>query len=93
MVQKPGGDRRWTMPETQAPRSMEEMCPMASMCQGMMKKRHSRLILLLPGLLFILLGIVILIEPKVLVWMIATIVIVLGFLFLMMGNFIHRMDH
>ena len=81
------------MPETQAPRSMEEMCPMASMCQGMMKKRHSRLILLLPGLLFILLGIVILIEPKVLVWMIATIVIVLGFVFLMVGNFIHRMDH
>jgi uncharacterized membrane protein HdeD (DUF308 family) len=72
---------------------MEEMCPMASMCQGMMKKRHSRLILLLPGLLFILLGIVILIEPKVLVWMIATIVIVLGFVFLMVGNFIHRMDH
>lgn len=81
------------MTETQAPKSMEEMCPMASMCQGMIKKRHSRLILLLPGLLFILLGIVILIEPKVLVWMIATIVIVLGFLFLMMGNFIHRMDH
>jgi uncharacterized membrane protein len=93
MMQEPGGDWRWTMTETQAPKSMEEMCPMASMCQGMMKKRHSRLILLLPGLLFILLGIVILIEPKVLVWMIATIVIVLGFLFLMMGNFIHRMDH
>lgn len=81
------------MTETQAPKSLEEMCPMASLCQGMIKKRHSRLILLLPGLLFILLGIVILIEPKVLVWMIATIVIVLGFLFLMMGNFIHRMDH
>ena len=66
---------------------------MASMCQGMMKKRHSRLVLLVPGLLFILLGIVILVEPRVLVWMVAAIVIVLGVLFLIMGNFIHRMDH
>lgn len=80
------------MTETQAPKNME-MCPMASMCQGMMKKRHSRLVLLIPGLLFILLGIVILIEPRVLVWLIAAIVILFGILFLMMGNFIHRMGH
>jgi uncharacterized membrane protein len=63
------------------------------MCQGMMKKRHSRLVLLLPGLLFILLGIVILIEPRVLVWLIAAIVILFGVLFMMMGSFIHRMGH
>ena len=81
------------MTETQAPKSMEDMCPMASMCQGMMKKRHSRVVLLIPGLFFILLGIVILVEPRVLVWMVAAIVIVLGILFLMMGNFIHRIDH
>ena len=66
---------------------------MASMCQSMMKTRHSRLVLLIPGLFFILLGIVILVEPKLLVWMVAAFVIVLGFLFLMMGNFIHRMGH
>jgi hypothetical protein len=34
-----------------------------------------------------------LMEPRVLVWLIAAFVIVLGILFLMMGNFIHRMGH
>lgn len=80
------------MTETQTLGSME-MCPMSSMCKGLMRKRHSRLVLLLPGLVLILLGVIILIEPKVLVWLIAAIVIVLGILFLMMGNFIHRMGH
>ena len=80
------------MTETQT-RERMELCPMASMCQGMMHKRHSRLVLLLPGLLFILLGVVILLEPRVLVWLIAVVVIVLGVVFLVMGNFIHRMGH
>lgn len=80
------------MTETQSPGNME-MCPMSSMCKGMMGKRHSRLLLLLPGLVFILLGVIILIEPRVLVWLIAALAIVLGLLFLMMGNFIHRMGH
>jgi uncharacterized membrane protein len=80
------------MTETQTPRNME-MCPMASMCKGLREKRHSRLILLFPGIVLILLGIVILIEPRVLVWLIAAVVIVLGVLFLMMGNFIRRMGH
>ena len=80
------------MTETQSPGNME-MCPMSSMCNGLMRKRHSRLVLLLPGLVLILLGVIILIKPKVLVWLIAAIAIVLGILFLMMGNFIHRMAH
>lgn len=80
------------MIETQTQEKME-MCPMAAMCKGMMEKRHSRLVLLLPGLVLILLGIVILMEPRVLVWLIAAVVIVFGALFLMMGNFIHRMSH
>ena len=80
------------MTETQSPGNME-MCPMSSMCKGMMGKRHSRLLLLLPGLVFILLGVIILIEPRVLVWLIAALAIMLGLLFLMMGNFIHRMGH
>lgn len=80
------------MTESQTPGNME-MCPMSSMCKGLMGKRHSRLVMLLPGLVFILLGIIILMEPRVLVWLIAAFVIVLGILFLMMGNFIHRMGH
>jgi hypothetical protein len=92
ILQRLGGNWRWTVTETQTQEKME-MCPMASMCKGMMEKRRSRLVLLLPGLVFILLGIVVLIEPRVLVWLIAAVVIVLGVLFLMMGNFLHRMGH
>ena len=66
-------------------------CPMASMCKGMAEKPHSRLVLLLPGLLLILVGVIILIEPKILVWLMAAVAIILGILFLMIANFVHRM--
>ena len=80
------------MTETQPSGNME-ICPMSSMCKELMGKRHSRLVLLLPGLVFILLGVIILIEPRVLVWLIASVVILLGVLFLMMGYFIRRMGN
>jgi len=70
-----------------------EMCPMASMCKGMAEKSHSRILMLLPGLLLILAGVIILIEPKVLVWFIAAVVIFLGLFLLMIANFIHRMGN
>ena len=80
------------MIEIQSQEKME-MCPMAGMCKGMMAKQHSRLVLLLPGLVLILVGVIILIEPRVLVWLIAAVVIFLGIFFLMIANFIHRMGH
>ena len=66
-------------------------CPMASMCKGMAEKPHFRLVLVLPGLVLILVGVMILVEPKILVWLMATVAIILGILFLMIANFIHRM--
>jgi uncharacterized membrane protein len=64
---------------------------MASMCKGMAEKPHSRLVLILPGLVLILVGVLILVEPKILVWLMAAVTIILGILFLMIANFIHRM--
>jgi len=78
------------MTDAQSKESMAQ-CPMASMCKGMAEKPHFRLILILPGLVLILVGVMILVEPKILVWLMAAVAIILGILFLMIANFIHRM--
>ena len=67
-------------------------CPMASMCKGMVEKPHSRFILILPGILLILVGVIILLEPRILVWLVAVVAIILGILALMIANFIYRMN-
>ncbi len=67
------------------------MCPMASMCRGMAEKPVSRVVLMVPGLVLILVGILILLEPRILVWLIAGAVILMGVLLLGFANFIHRM--
>ena len=43
-----------------------------------------------PGLLFILLGVLVVIEPRILVWLIAAAFILLGVMMLMMGSFIRK---
>lgn len=67
------------------------MCPMASMCKGIAEKPPSRALLMVPGLVLLVVGVLILLEPKVLIWLMAAIAILLGVLFLLIGNFIHRM--
>ena len=66
------------------------MCPMAKMCMGMTAKPPSGFLLMLPGALLVVLGVLILIEPKVLVWLMAGMSILLGIVMLMMANFIRR---
>jgi multisubunit Na+/H+ antiporter MnhF subunit len=66
------------------------MCPMASMCRGIVAKPPSRLLLMIPGLTLILVGLLILLEPKVLIWLMATVALILGVLALVIGNAIHR---
>ncbi|MDH3469033.1 MAG: hypothetical protein OES26_24640 [Gammaproteobacteria bacterium] len=67
------------------------MCPMARMCGGMMKKRSSGWLLMLPGILLIILGVLIFVEPQILVWFIAAATILMGIMLLMMAGFIRRM--
>ena len=69
-----------------------EMCPMASMCKGMAKKPGSGYMLMVPGLIFIIVGIVIILEPKFLVWLIASVSILMGVMMLFFANFFRKMN-
>ena len=70
-------------------------CPMAMMCKGMTEKRGAVLWMLVPGLVFIALGVAIVLYPKILVWLAAILLIAMGVAMLMMAgvmrNFGNRM--
>ena len=66
------------------------MCPMAATCKSMMKKPMSGVFLLVPGILFIAVGIVILVEPRILVWLAAAASILMGVAMLMFVSFVRR---
>lgn len=69
-----------------------DMCPMASMCKGMAEKPGSGYMLMVPGILFIVAGILIILEPKVLVWLIASVSILMGMMLLFFANFFRKMN-
>ena len=66
---------------TQA-RSVMQMCPMASMCKEMAGEPGLRFLLLIPGLLLILGGVLIFLDPRFLVWLLAGTSILIGLLIL-----------
>jgi len=66
------------------------MCPMAKSCKGMMEKPLSRVLMLTPGIAFIALGLLILVWPSVLPWLLAAAFILAGSAMLLMANFMHR---
>jgi len=70
---------------------MMAMCPMAKMCMGMMEKRPSGFLLMLPGVLLIVVGALIVIEPRILVWLIAAASVFMGVMLLMMAGFLRKM--
>ena len=63
------------------------MCPMAETCKSMMEKPGSGLWMMIPGILFIALGVFIILYPQILAWLIAIALIVIGIAMLMMINF------
>ena len=75
----------------------KEVCPMATMCKGMMAKRGFGILLLIPGTVLILGGVLILLNPNILFWLLAGTSIFLGvamsglavFLYKMGGRFRH----
>jgi hypothetical protein len=77
--------------EAKTSKGVTAMCPMAKMCAGMTQKRPSGLLLMLPGIMLIVLGALIIIEPKILVWLIAAVCFLLGIMLLMMAKFIRKM--
>ena len=65
------------------------MCPMAETCKGMMEKPLSRFALIVPGVVLIILGVAVLIEPRLLAWLVAVVLIVMGIAMLMLTKFMH----
>ncbi len=63
------------------------MCPMAETCKGMIDKPRSGLWMMIPGIIFIALGVLIFLYPQILAWLIAIALIVMGIAMLMMVNF------
>lgn len=84
-------EMQFAAPEIKSSESTMAMCPMGRMCMGMMKKPTSGWFLMLPGILLIILGVLIVVEPTILVWFIAAAAILLGIMMLMMAGFIRKM--
>ena len=66
------------------------MCPMAKTCKGMMEKPFSGALMLIPGIAFIALGILIVVWPGVLPWLVAAAFVIAGGAMLLMANFMRR---
>jgi len=73
---------------TRRPEGPMAMCPMAKMCAGMTQRRFSGVVTMLPGILLIVFGVLIVIEPGILVWLVAAASVLLGIMLLVMGSFI-----
>jgi len=66
------------------------MCPMAKTCQGMMEKPRLGFIFIVPGIFFVILGVAVLIEPQILVWLVAIVLIVMGMAMLVFASFVRK---
>ena len=66
------------------------MCPMAETCKGMMEKPLSSFVLIVPALVLIALGVVVLVEPRILVWLVALALVAMGIAVLMLGRFLRE---
>lgn len=62
-------------------------CPMARACKGMTDRPRNSLWMIVPGLIFVALGIAIILYPQILAWFVAIALIVMGIGMLMMVNF------
>ncbi len=63
------------------------MCPMAEICKSMMEKPGSGLWMMVPGILFIALGVLLILYPQILAWLIAIVLVAMGIAMLMMTKF------
>jgi Flp pilus assembly protein TadB len=68
------------------------MCPMAATCKSMMSKPMARTFLLVPGVLMIALGVAVLVEPRILVWLVGFAFIAMGFMVLIGSRFMRGLD-
>jgi len=66
------------------------MCPMAAACKGMMDKPTSGLVLVIPALIFVIIGVAVLIAPQILAWLVGIALILMGVAVLVLGRFMRR---
>ncbi len=66
------------------------MCPMSDMCGGMGGKPFSGIVMLIPGLVFIGVGVLVLFQPQILAWLIAILMIMMGAGLLFMANMMRK---
>jgi hypothetical protein len=64
-------------------------CPMAQTCRGMIEKPFSGFMIVIPGLFLIVLAVIVLIEPRILVWLVAAVLAMMGTATLLFSKFIH----
>jgi hypothetical protein len=67
------------------------MCPMTTMCKGMMEKPPSGYLATLAGAVLIALGILIFAEPRIAVWLVGIAFVMFGIALLVMANFLRRL--
>jgi hypothetical protein len=67
------------------------MCPMSGACKGMSTKALPKFLLPLPGLFLIAAGVLIILIPALLVWLIAAASITMGVMMLVIASFIRKM--
>ena len=75
-------------PEEKGPMAM---CPMAATCRRMAEKPFPKFLLALPGLLFIVVGVLIVLIPALLVWFFALASIAMGIMILIFASLMSRM--
>jgi hypothetical protein len=63
---------------------------MAATCKGMAERPFTGLLLIVPGLVFIAVGLLILIAPVILVWLVAATSMLVGFAMLLLAGFMRR---
>jgi hypothetical protein len=68
-----------------------ESCPMSAMFKKTSGKRGFGLLAMIPGLLLVLGGVAIILEPQILVWLMATTSIVAGLMLLAAATFFRRL--
>ena len=75
------------MEEVMVETTQMPMCPMAEKCKGMMDKPGYGLWMMLPGVALIAVGVLIILYPQILAWLVAAALICMGIGMLMMMNF------
>jgi len=71
--------------------SPTKSCPMSEMFKRASGKRGIGLLVLIPGLLFVLVGVAIVLEPQILVWLLAGASIAVGIALLAIASFFRKL--